>query len=220
MIKRFCVLALGIVGIAAGGPLHAEDEIGNGLYAQVGIGPTFFGSDRSGLQGDSVTTTLDTGFSAGAAIGYRFSSFRVEVAGDYHRGEVDQIKISGTAVPVKGGNLALVTVMANGYIDLDLGFFVAPYAGFGIGAGVLLADETGINAAFKVDDDAAVFTWNAMGGLNWTVTEHVQVMTGYRYVSTTEGDLKVKSAVVGAATGKMDSSVEAHELVIAVRYNF
>ena len=72
----------------------------------------------------------------------------------------------------------------------------------------------------KVDDDAAVFTWNAMGGLNWTVTEHVQVMTGYRYVSTTEGDLNVKSVVVGAANGKMDSSVEAHELVIAVRYNF
>ena len=220
MLKRFGVLALGIVGIAAGGPLHAEDEVGNGFYAQVGIGPTFFGSDRSGVQGNSVTTTLDTGFSAGAAIGYRFSSFRVEVAGDYHRGEVDKIKVSGTEVPLKGSALALVTVMANGYIDLDLGLFVAPYAGFGIGAGVLIADESGANAVFKVDDDAAVFTWNAMGGLNWTLTEHVQVMTGYRYVSTTEGDLKVKSVVVGAATGKLNSSVEAHELVIAVRYNF
>ena len=220
MIKRFAVLLLAVAGIAASGPLHAEGEVGNGLYAQIGIGPTFFGSNKASLQGSSVTTTLDTGFNAGAAVGYRLSSFRIEVAADYHRGEVDTIKVAGAAVPVKGGDLALVTVMANGYIDLDLGFFVAPYVGFGIGAGVLLADETGANAIFKVDDDAAVFTWNAMAGLNWTVTEHVQVMTGYRYVSTTEGDLNVESVVVGAATGKLDSSVEAHELVIAVRYNF
>ena len=37
MLKRFGVLALGIVGIAAGGPLHAEDEVGNGFYAQGGL---------------------------------------------------------------------------------------------------------------------------------------------------------------------------------------
>ena len=50
MIKRFAVLLLAVTGIAAGGPLHAEDEVGNGIYAQIGIGPTFFGSDKSGLR--------------------------------------------------------------------------------------------------------------------------------------------------------------------------
>ena len=92
--------------------------------------------------------------------------------------------------------------------------------GFGIGGGVILANETSANSVFKLDDDAAVFTWNAMAGLNWNVYSQIQVMTGYRYVSTTEADLGVESVVVGAARGKLDTSVAAHELVIGVRYNF
>lgn len=236
MIKRSIALLLGSVLFFFAFPLcaqedydydhdhdhdHDEDvEIGNGFYAQLSIGPSFFESDSNSFQGSNVLTRLDTGFNAGAAVGYRFSSFRVEVAGDYHRGEVDTIKVSGNRVPVKDGELALVTVMANGYIDLDLGLFVIPYVGFGIGGGVILANETSPNAVFKLDDDAAVFTWNAMAGLNWNVYSNIQVMTGYRYVSTTEADLGVESVLVGAVRGKLDTSVAAHELVIGVRYNF
>lgn len=218
MSKRLCVLALGIVGLVVTGPFRADAQ--NGIYVQGSIGPSFFEGNRSSVAGTRVNTTLDTGLNVGAAVGYRFSSFRVEVAGDYHRGEVDQITVAGNPVPVSGGEVALVTVMANGYIDLDLGFFVKPYVGFGIGGGVILANEKGAGAVLSVDDDAAVFTWNAMGGLNWSVTDHVEVQTGYRYVSTTDGELSVRRVAQAAALGNLDTSIDIHELVIGVRYNF
>jgi opacity protein-like surface antigen len=108
--------------------------------------------------------------------------------------------------------------MANGYVDLHLGIGVIPYAGFGIGWGVVKYDfRTKEADVFEVDDTDSVFVYNAMVGGRIPLTEVSELSLGYRYIATE--DIRVQSRIEGSSQW-LDAEFDSHEMTIALRFNF
>ncbi len=76
--------------------------------------------------------------------------------------------------------------MANGIYSFDLGGF-RPYAGLGLG----LAKHTAeIDTAIDVGGtgEASVFAYQVLAGVGYPLSDRAEVLLGYRYFGTAEGD--------------------------------
>jgi opacity protein-like surface antigen len=102
----------------------------------------------------------EAAFAVGAGLGYRFTElFRADITFD---GAFDYD--FGNGVDAYG-------VLANGYIDIPLGWIVTPYLGAGIGWGQV--DGNGIN------DDGVSFA--GMGGISFDFSSNMSIDVGYKY---------------------------------------
>ncbi len=99
-------------------------------------------------------------FAIGAGLGYRFTElFRADVTFD------------GAFDYGFGNGVDSYGVLANGYIDIPLGWVVTPYIGAGIGWGEV--DGNG----FK--DDGVAFA--GMGGVTFDFSSNMAIDVGYKY---------------------------------------
>ncbi len=164
------------------------------------------------------------GFNIGGAFGRQITDlFRAEFAVSYRESGIDAVSLGGAGVNADG-NIALLAVMLNGYVDLspevigvDLG--VIPYVGFGIGYGELQVDirETATNA-FDLDGLESVFVYNAMVGGRIPITDVVELSLGYRYIATTQTD-EARVTILGI-TQNLEAEFDAHEVSAGMRFLF
>lgn len=185
-------------------------------------------------------TESDFGFNVGGAIGMRFhENFRADLQLGYHRTEVDRMPIKGQRPPAQGYT-ALLSVMANGYIDYDLGIGVIPYVGAGIGWGRLEIDaknqsEFGGPLQTSVEGRDHVFTWSLMIGGTYPVNDLIDLSFGYKYIATTDADINSTGRDIGFldedtspviaiptvyTSRRIETEYDAHEAVFAIRYKF
>jgi len=159
----------------------------------------------------------DPGFAVGGALGARFLDlFRGEVHLSYRQSDVQDMGV-GTGPTEASGEIGLFAAMANFYGDLDLDWGVVPYAGFGIGYGLLEVDAESRDT-LQIGDEASVFVWNVMAGATVPYGEVTELSLGYRYLATTDPELD--SRVTGRGARRLDSEYDAHELVMAVRFSY
>ncbi|MEM6381235.1 MAG: outer membrane beta-barrel protein [Pseudomonadota bacterium] len=105
--------------------------------------------------------------------------------------EVDTHTVGGVATPTADsfGDTFAVTAMANGYVDVDLGF-VRPFVGAGVGFARVNFEEHGVTGSLNVMDDSnGAFAWQVMGGLAYDVTHSISVEGMVRYQSIMGVDL-------------------------------
>lgn len=187
-------------------------------------------------------TESDFGFNVGGAIGMRFhENFRADLQLGYHRTEVDRMPIKGQRPPAQGYT-ALLSVMANGYVDYDLGIGVIPYFGAGIGWGRLEIDaknqsEFGGPLQTSVEGRDHVFTWSLMIGGTYPVNDLIDLSFGYKYIATTDADINSTGRDIGFldeglanqpdiaiptvyTSRRIETEYDAHEAVFAIRYKF
>jgi len=171
--------SLGLAANAlAGGPDHVASANNSGFYAGVHGGVADAGGQSSGYN-----QFLDTGYNAGAQVGYRFNkNFRAEVAATYMRQKMENSLLLNDA------NLDTTMLMANGYYDIDLGSAFVPFVGAGIGY-YHQAD------AFKVDNNTTLasslddqFAYQGIAGVAYHINKNVSVDAAYHYVGWTNND--------------------------------
>jgi len=183
------------------------------------------GATGAGLWGRS--KHADAGYFVGGAVGARFlKHFRSELQIGFRSTEVENIAIQGERSD-SNGDLSLFTVMANGYIDWDLGIGVVPFIGVGIGWGMprLDVENQPGTTQLNVDDTDSVFVWNAMIGGTLPLSEIAELSLGYRYIQTE--DIKLSSRIVdttadpATSTGqRLDYEYDAHEIYLGLRFSF
>lgn len=184
------------------------------------------GDDSSGSNLSGKIET-DPGFNIGVALGKRFHEhFRGELQLSYRENEVSDMSLRNEPKSASG-SIGLLAIMANGFIDWDLGIGVIPYFGTGIGWGDVEIDaKNGAVNQSKLNGHDSVFVWSLMAGGYYPINDVLDLSLGYRYISTTKP--KVKSNLtnpqptppVEKVARRIKAEFDAHEVVLGLRFNF
>jgi opacity protein-like surface antigen len=232
MQRQLFVLFLGILILAPGtaGAQTAEDQL-KGLYFELrGGGVLLDDADNSGpgFTGDFVVESeFDPGLVVDGAVGYAHrSGLRGEVAFGYRTNDLDRLalvedgglgaflglgSLNGLSSSDVDGEAQMISVMANGFYDFDLGNGIRPFLGAGIGAGFydLEAELLGVEL---VDDRDTVFAYQGLAGVSYAMTRDVSVGVLYSYFATGDPSLS------DAAGGSFDSEYSSHSLMLSIRF--
>ena len=222
-----CVLCIALPSLAAD-----DDDDGPDLYVEYSGGLSItpnqriIGNDSSGSD-LSGRVESDAGFNVGIALGKRFfEHFRADIQLTYRENEVSNLSLRREPDNASG-HIGLLAIMANGYVDWDLGIGVIPYFGAGMGWGSVdieaknrAAEQTRINGR------DSVFAWSLMAGGSYPVNEVLDLSLGYRYIATT--DPKINSSITDPqptppaikSSRRLEAEYDAHEVVVGLRFNF
>jgi opacity protein-like surface antigen len=188
------------------------------------------GTDRSSVPSTRFGGKYETsmpGYVVGGAVGARYAKYlRGELQLSWRASEIDRMPVNGGPSPANG-TVGLLAVMTNVYGDLDLDWGVIPYAGIGIGYGLISLDAESDNSespgATQIDAKQSVFVWNLMAGLTLPFSEVTEFSLGYRYLATTDPKFKARIDNVdpgGRGNRFLDSEFDSHELTAGVRFLF
>jgi opacity protein-like surface antigen len=184
------------------------------------------GDDASGSNLSGKIET-DPGFNIGMGFGKRFyEHFRAEVQLTYRENEVSNMSLRNES-DNGSGHIGLLAVMANGYVDWDLGIGVIPYFGTGIGWGsVEVEAKNNAPNQSKMSGRDSVFAWSLMAGGSYPINDVLDISLGYRYIATTKP--KINSNLTNPQptppaekiARRIKAEFDAHEVVVGLRFNF
>ena len=170
----------------------------------------------------SAKSRFDSGFAAGARVGYEMGPWRFEEEYTYRRNGLDRITAAGFTPAGTKGERQSHAIMTNVLYDINLpalGFGptlpVTPHIGAGVGA-VNIRDRAfapGLGRFF--DDDDWQFGYQAIGGIRYNITPNVAFDLDYRYLATTTATFRVP----GNGT-KYKSGYDTHNLMASLVYRF
>ena len=184
-MKKF-VLSSAAALLLATGAAQADSMHDDNWYASILGGVSF---DPSLMAGGSLRE-MDTGYNIGARIGYGLDNvlpmrgFSVEADTFYN--------MSGYKGTTGFSHLASTSFMGNLVYHVDTGSPVRLYGGAGLGA---VNDRVG----GVVSDSSTVFGWQALGGLEYPVSQDMTLFTEYRYQNAHDAN-------IGALTGVGNTS--------------
>mgnify|MGYP001816000062 FL=1 len=213
------IVALSLI---SGAPALAEDEEEEEplWYVEYQAGLSFLEDIDLDVPGK---TEFDPGYSAAGAFGRRvLDRFRVEFELVYNDAAVDHMRLEGGTGGGRGG-VSLFAAMTNAYYDfgrdipIKLGF--TPWIGAGIGWGMVdmsARSAPGTNQ-IEVSDTDSVFVYNVMVGGTVPVTDVVQLTLRYRFISTSDIDVKGRIDTRGT---RFDAEYEAHQTIAGMRIVF
>ena len=174
-----------------------------------------------------------------AAVGYRIFGFRPEVEGSYRQLELSDyqyasftqagVKLPGAAldslnksIEVTGGNLTVLTLMANIWYDIDTATPFSPYLGGGMGAGQITLDAAGNSQIGSFEFPAATawaFAYQAGAGVGFEIVERLVASAGYRVLGTLAMDLSWNEK--GRNTDEvLRASILHHNVALGISYRF
>lgn len=125
---------------------------------------------------------------------------RAEVALAYEKNDMDKLTISGFGSTSANEDVELITVMANGYYDINTDTPLTPYVLAGLGwLHVDVGGDTGDHIAGQFG-----------AGVGYEVTEGVVLDLKYKYLMSI-GDVDVEG---------VDVAVAGHTIQIGARFTF
>jgi opacity protein-like surface antigen len=86
--------------------------------------------------------------------------------------------------------------------------------GSGIGFSYLEIDGT--SNVLSIEDDTFEFAWNLGAGVNYALTEKVELSVGYRYVGLGEQKIDIFLGAANQNT-KLEFTPQVHELRVQIR---
>ena len=166
--------------------------------------------------------TLDTkvGYDVGGIIGYDFGGFRLEAETSYRRAKIEAFNVSSattftTASSSLAGNVSALSFMVNGLLDFGADDSLQGFVGGGAGVGrvKLIADATG--TTFDFNDSDTGFAWQALAGIRYPVTDHVDI--GMKYRLYNQDNVNLVSTGTRPPT---DTRFRSHSMMLTLGYNF
>lgn len=189
-----------------------------GLYVSGNIGPSIL-SDSDIDESEAGTTLsaeleFETGLTGGAAIGYDFGMGRLEAAVDYKSHDLDEWKdVTLTGYGNQGdfsgsGEITALSVLVNGYYDIENESPVTPYISGGIGFATVEIDDFEIEGYSVQDDseDDTVFAYQLGVGIGFDVNEKITLDLAYRFFATNELDFD-----------GVDAEYQSHNFIAGIR---
>ena len=158
----------------------AADNDANRFYVGADVGPAF-AEDVNISAGDEIK--FNPGVRGDVNLGYHFTPW---IASEFGMGVVwnSVDSIGGVKMSSYGGSMDLYQIPLMGNVVLtapDLGRF-RPYVGGGIGC---VFGKLDFNSPLgDIHDTDHTFSYQALAGLNYQITEHCEVGLGYRYLCT------------------------------------
>jgi OOP family OmpA-OmpF porin len=160
----------------------------------------------------TTTERFDSGFAAGARIGYEEGPWRFETEYTYRRNDADRITSGGASFGNLGGSRQSHAFLANLIYDIDFGWPVKPHIGAGIG-GVYLTDKVSGRGLPSLNDNAWEIGYQGIGGLRYDVTPNIAVDLDYRYFATTDPHFRVPGNGITYKTG-----YSTHNVIASIVY--
>lgn len=185
-----------------------------GPYASVQAGATWLEDADNTAFGDTVESSYDMGFNVGAAGGYDFGPARVEGEVAYRQNDVDKLRVPGFGTASGDGDVSALSLMANGFWDIETGSSVTPYLGAGIGVAQVSMNDVGAAGERLADDDDTVFAYQLAAGAAFELAPALALDLGYRFFATSDPEFKDVDGV------KFDSEYMSHNLSLGVRFQF
>ena len=238
-------------------------EVGSGWYLRGDVGytvdtkigqvdyRTFDGISYGSGSFDS--QELDDNFTFGGGVGYRYNDWiRGDVTLDGFRSDFGGTTSSaGPCLPTvpfvgtscrseDGSEVSVLSLMANGYIDLGTYVGVTPYVGAGAGYSYVSCD--GLNSQSFCVDGVGVcpapggavtseqhggghdwrFTYALMAGFAYDISQNFKLDLGYKYRRINGGDMfgwDAASAALGAGGNQgTHGDIDSHEFKVGLRY--
>lgn len=137
----------------------------------------------------------------GSSIKTNNGAIRAEL--EYNRNEDAEKNLYG----IVKTEIETQSIMLNAYYDIDTGTNLTPYVGGGLGYAKVKGKMAATGISGSMDDNN--FAWQLGIGVGYTLTNHVTIDAGYRYVDY--GDFSEEDI-------KLDTS--ANELYLGARYSF
>jgi OmpA-OmpF porin, OOP family len=170
----------------------------------------------------TVNSRFDSGFAAGARVGYEMGPWRFEEEYVYRRNGLDRVTAAGFSPAGVKGNRQSHAIMTNLLYDINLPALglgpslpVTPHIGAGVGA-VNLKDRAfapGLGRFF--DDSDWQLGYQAIGGLRYNISPNIAFDLDYRYLATTKATFRVP----GNGT-KYKTGYDTHNLMASLVYRF
>ena len=222
---RKTVLALAAMSSLLAVPGHARDGavyVGAEGGVLLGEGPDI---DVGGLN-DVMHLRTNTGWDAGAVIGYDLGNVRIEAEGAYksmrqqrldsNTGyDVDSVSPGVQEMANVDGKIKIQSFMANVVYDIGDDEGATFFAGAGAGYAKAEIDSKifGVVGQF-LDDKAKGFAWQLIAGVRIPVTRTIELGAKYRYFNVDDLDL------VSPQVGKVETDIRQHALLTTLTLNF
>ncbi len=189
----------GLAALAA--PAAYAQDGGSYVGAQMGINMLTDADTTRGAVVDEIE--YDPGFTVLANYGQEvFDNVRLEGEVAFRRNTMDSFAGASAA-----GTSRLLTLMLNGYYDIDTGTKLTPYVGAGIGPGLSMFGLNGFN------DRELTLAYQGIVGVAYELSEVVSIRADYRYLATLENKYEDNAA-------RADSDYASHNVLIGFVYNF
>lgn len=221
---RAALWAAAIVGIS--GMAAAQDtDRGGRWYAQIGGGPGWvleLDWTRTDVLGATTvsraTTSFDTGWIVGGAVGYEVSkTVRLELEGAYRSNGLSNL-VTNTAGGASG-DVTTAGIVVNALYDLDTGSPVTPYIGPGIGLANVKTSWTTGGARFE--DDGWGLALQAIVGVSYAFSPSIQMFGQYQAFMVPHTPIRSAAPVAGGTTTfKLEDTYISHSFFFGLRYAF
>jgi opacity protein-like surface antigen len=191
MKKRFLLTACLVAGLSAA-PAMAADH-----YVSGSIGMSWFNdSDWTIIGSPDITdkVSFDSGINLLGAVGCDYGSYRLEAEVGYQQNDFDAISVPDevllpAATAAAEGDVSILSLMANGYYDIDAGGF-EPYLSAGVGVAQVsvkdLANEFIDEELNAYSVSETTLAWQVGAGVAVPIGGNVKLDARYRYFSLTD----------------------------------
>jgi opacity protein-like surface antigen len=113
--------------------------------------------------GNNFELNTQNGLNGALAVGAKLGMLRGEVEAVYRYNPNDKF-VDGGGAEGADGSLSTAHVFLNGYLEFDVLGIVTPYAGLGVGYGVVSLNLKELDGTVVVDDDDSVYSYQLMAG--------------------------------------------------------
>ena len=174
--------ALAALAVLATAPAFAGEV---GPYASLSAGGNF-AQDQVLTDSTNAKATIgyDSGYSVGGAFGWAYGNgLRAEGEINYRNNSVDLYKFTGAATTKGKGTVDALSFMVNGYYDAPVSMgSIHPYIGGGLGTALIEASGLkNANGNLGTESQDAYFAFQAMTGLEYSVSDRLKMDLEYRY---------------------------------------
>ncbi len=155
------------------------------------------------------TAQFETGWAALGTVGYAYRGpFRVELEGGYRDNDLD---------PSALGSLTEWSAMLNVLYDISLTDRLALSLGVGAGGDHFNLEVPG----FSFDEGDWQFAYQGIAGLNYMLTDRLDIFASYRYFRVNEPEISGPANIppAGTISYEFDDAVK-HTATIGLRYHF
>ena len=233
MKKALSLVMVFLVAVMWSAPGFSADKYVSGNIGMSWMSDTEL-DDIAGIT-DALDADLELGFSSGitllGAFGCDYGDYRLEGELGYQANDVDTISLSlfipdfidGEDLDIDesvdlDGDITVLSLLVNGYYDIDLGGGVELSPTVGVGVAQVSVDDVNVDMPNEVPDDfdeigldisETTFAYQAGIGLGIPLGDNIMLDARYRYFATTDFTMLA-----------VNTNIESHNALLGLRVGF
>ena len=220
------IFCIGSLSFSTGSSASDFDNRVDRVYVDVSGGMNMLeDTDFNFATGVDVENEYDNGVYVAGELGYNFGKFlfvdNVKIGAEvsYTENDIDvhNIPALGGAQAASTGDISATTVLANMYHEFDTQTKFVPYYGLGAGFSKIDAEGYGVQAAPNaLEDDDTSFVYQLTAGVDYMLSDNVDLGLRYRYLASTGAEWKG----LGANAVEQDLDYETQIVSVKLGYRF